>query len=137
LKNEKIINQTFDEMLKSNNTSDIVKKCIDLGVTYHTHLERWLTEFEKKQIFIIDSDLFKNETLKYLQDIQVFFELNKNINYSNSRIYKSEEVIFQTHPSLDSSTNEILENIFNESNKKLINLLEKFQIQKPSWLSSS
>ena len=121
-------------MVKSTNKTELAKKCLDSGLAHYTHLERWLIHFHKNHFFIIDSDSFKNEPLKYLKDIQLFFELNKIIEYSNTRIFNSKQVIFEEPPSIDSDAQKILEQIYHESNTKLFILLEKYEIQKPVWL---
>ena len=140
---------TFYEFLNSNNTSsdqNILKlreKCIDSGL-YFPHLERWLSQFRRKRFFIIDSNMFKKEPFKYLEDIQFFLELNTNMDYSSRLVYNSDKStfcvknkpcsVFKNLSPIDDRSTEFLKSIYRQTNSKIKNILNHYEIKLPSWL---
>ena len=127
------------------NIGKLKKKCIDIGF-YNSGLEQWFSQFNRSQLFIIDSDSFNKEPAKYMTEIQDFFQLNKTFDYAKRIFYNSTLSVhclkyrtcasFKNYPPIDDNSNKILEDIYYESKKKIGNLLKSYGIQLPLWLTS-
>jgi hypothetical protein len=149
LKNPIASKFSFYEILNSTNQSDLnilnlKYKCIETGF-YYTQLERWLLEFQRDELYIIDSDSFIKTPVHHLNDVQNFFKLTTFSNYdeivylnsnnSNVCLKNSIECFnFLKYPQIDSNAYEFLREVYAESNKNLKSLFEEYQIDIPAWL---
>ncbi len=152
--NQIAIDYSFSELISSRDDSsdkNLVKlknNCIQSGLNIHVHLERWFQEFNPQDIFLIDSGLFREEPIKYLNDIQKFFGLKKTIDFNDVLRFNTKKLVFclkadsecssfHSLPEIDENSLKILADIFKESNQRLYSLLVSHNFETPSWLNTS
>lgn len=142
---------SFVDIIESRNDSDLnifnfKEKCISPG-HYHKYLLEWFNKFDSNQILIIDSEVFKNNPINYLERIQEFLKLKKKINYEE--ILEKDDnkeftyclkkdlrkcTSFNKKPIIEQNIYDLLDNIYSESNKKLKSLLNENKFKIPEWL---
>jgi hypothetical protein len=152
-----VIANTFYDILTSNKANvslyRLKERCLDPG-NYYKHLKRWLKEFQPKQIYLLDSDKFRNEPYKCLHELQNFFELKKRIDYRNILVFDEKKKFHcikisadkikclgsgkgRKYTEMDKNSYEYLERFYLESNKKLRILLKRHQFNIPEWLNNT
>ena len=109
---------------------------------------RWFNEFSKEQIFLINSELFKQKPHLYLNVLQIYFGLNQHIDYSEKLVFhnnkyclKLENTIHCLGPSkgrnyskIDDNSIQFLKEYYRMPNEKLKFLLLNFGYDLPEWL---
>ena len=148
------INYSFYEILTSNKQNiDLYKikgRCLEPG-NYYIHLKKWLKEFLSNQIYIVDAQTLRDEPYKCLNDLQNFFELKTFIDYREHLVFDQKKSFYclklsptnvkclgsgkgRKYSEMDENSYEFLKRYYLESNKKLRNLLKRYEYQIPEWL---
>ena len=129
---------------------ELKTECLREGL-FNQHLEQWLELFSHKQLFLIDSDLFRENPQEYLKSVQEFFNLKEIIDYKEKILYDSEKHYFclkakhsnkcmssrykrRKYREIDDNSLEFLNEFYFESNSKLAAILSKNGYPQPSWL---
>ena len=142
---------SFYEIITANKTNEsmysLKQRCLKPGL-YYMHLTQWFAEFSKEQIFLIDSELFKQKPYMYLNKLQPFFGLKKFIDYTHKLIlHKNKYCLIlgksvrclgagknRNYPKVDENSIKFLEEYYREPNEKLKDLLLNFGYDLPEWL---
>lgn len=113
----------------------------------------WLKEFPSQNIFLIDSDIFKQTPYIYLNKLQTFFQLSHLIDYKKILVFDTKKSFYclkhsnntkikclgkgkgRKYASMDEKSLNYLNSYYHEPNKKLKDLLKRNSYELPNWLS--
>ena len=115
-------NYSFYEVLNSNNESDpnmfnLRQRCLIPGL-YYDHLSRWLKEFNRNQLFVMQTEVFKREALIYLDKIEASFkfknikDVKNNLNVKQYLIDNKEFESFDELSFTDEKSMKYLQNFY-------------------------
>ena len=119
---------------------------------YHAHLEIWLKEYKRERLFLIDSDVFKEQPDYYMNKIQKFFGLKQFIDYKKILYFDEQKSFFcmkmpnstkrclgsgkgRKYEEIDEQSFVFLKELYTEPNKNLKSLLLKHGYDIPQWLN--
>ena len=111
---------------------------------------QWFDEFPKEQLFLINSELFKQKPYMYLNKLQTYFGLNKFIDYSEIMVLHENKYCLKlgkairclgsgkgrNYSKVDDNSVQFLKGYYREPNEMLKNLLLNFGYDLPEWLNN-
>ena len=128
---------TFYEILNSKNDADLdvqdlKQRCLMPGL-YNIHLARWLNEFNSRQLFLVDFELFEKEPNFYSKNLQEFLGLKSLVDFESLK--SNLESQYENFEKIDDDSLSYLQKFYVEPNRQLLNLLKNFNFNPPEWLN--
>lgn len=131
-------------------TRKLRSRCLSAGF-YARHLERWLDFFSPRQLIIIDGLELREEPATVMDEVISMLNLPKAVDYKRLLRFDSQKGFFcvqegqssskclgkskgRKYDPMSAELRQILNGIFELSNKELLDLLRHYKFKTPSFL---
>jgi len=153
---ETALNFTFRQVITATHTTasksllSLQARCLDPG-KYAQHLDRWLTHYRAKQVFIVDGEEIKYNPANVLAKLQHFLEVEPFVDFSKMLVFDKVKRFFcmmvdgkkkclgkgkgRVYPPMDDFSERWLRTFYSKSNSDLERMMTRLGYSVPSWLT--